>query len=276
MIGLSKSTYYYQPKVSRLEKQRQDAEIQATVEKVHLDLPASGYRTMLDYVRRHGHRVGERRLRRIMRENGLQAMVKRAFVHTTDSDHDFPVYRNLLPEMGVTGLNQVWVADITYIRIATGFVFLAVILDVYSRKVIGWALSRRIDAELTLGALKMAISQRQPPKGCIHHSDRGVQYLCDEYVGLLKEQGFHISHSAKGNPYDNAFAESFMKTLKANEVHLWDYETFWDVLERIPRFLEEVYNKKRVHSKLGYLTPEEFENKWGNSVSTPGGPVLTL
>lgn len=280
MIGLPKSTYYHKPKTSRAEKARQDAKIRSEIEDVHLTLPASGYRTMQEYLERRGITVGERRLRRIMRENGLNAMIKRAFVSTTDSKHSFPVYRNLLPEMGVDNINQVWVADITYIRIAAGFVFLAVILDVYSRRVIGWALSQKIDAKLTLGALEMAIEERAPKPGCIHHSDRGVQYLCVEYVELLKNYGFHISHSARGNPYDNAFAESFMKTLKVNEVHLWEYNTYLDVLERVPAFIEQVYNRMRVHSALDYLTPEEFEKKWAVEVKgrnqSASRPVLIL
>lgn len=159
----------------------------------------------------------------------------------------------------MTGLNQVWVADITYIRIRTGFVFLAVILDVYSRRVIGWALSKRLDRTISLSALRMALRHRTPPPGVIHHSDRGEQYACEEYVEILKKTGFYISMSAKGNPYENAFAESFMKTLKHEEVHLWEYENFLDVVERVPFFIEEVYNRKRLHSGIGYVPPEEFE-----------------
>lgn len=159
----------------------------------------------------------------------------------------------------VTDINQVWVADITYIRILTGFVFLAVILDIFSRRVIGWALSKTIDHFLTLGALKMAITLRNPQPGLIHHSDRGVQYACEKYVSLLTENQIQISMSAKGNPYDNAFAESFFKTLKKEEVYLWEYENYLDVLERIPYFIEQVYNKKRLHSGIQYLPPETFE-----------------
>jgi len=280
MIHLSRSTFYYKPKVSRLVKAKQDVDIQEAVERVHLEIPAAGYRPMLQYLRRQGMKVGERRLRRVMRENGLHAMFKRAFVRTTDSNHNYRVYRNLLPQMGVNDINQVWVADITYIRIQSAFVYLAVILDVYSRRVVGWALSRKIDAKLTLGALEMAINDRKPPSGCIHHSDRGVQYLCDDYVELLKKNNFHVSHSAKGNPYDNAFAESFMKTLKVNEVHLWEYETYGNVLERIPTFIEQVYNRKRVHSALEYLTPEEFEKKWAVDINekseSASRPLLIL
>lgn len=169
--------------------------------------------------------------------------------------------RNLIEEMTVDGVNQVWASDITYIRIENGFVFLAVILDLFSRKVVGWQVSKRIDGELALDALKMAIARRKPPSGVIHHSDRGVQYLCDRYVTELAAHGFHISCSEKGNPYDNAWVESFMKTLKVNEVYMWEYRTYLDVIDRVPHFIEEVYNKKRPHSSLGYLSPEEFEKR---------------
>jgi putative transposase len=152
-----------------------------------------------------------------------------------------------------------WASDITYIRIQNGFVYLAVILDLYSRKVIGWQISKRIDSQLTLDALAMAIARRKPPKGVIHHSDRGVQCLCDDHTGLVKRNAFNVSYSAKGNPYDNAWVESFMKTLKYNEVLMWEYETYLDVIDRVPLFIEEVYNKKRPHSFLKYLSPEEFE-----------------
>ena len=166
------------------------------------------------------------------------------------------------------------VDDLPYIRIENGFVYLAVILDLYSRKVIGWAISKRIDGQLALDALKMAIERRKPPPGVIHHSDRGVQYLCDAYVEHLKENGFHISCSRKGNPYDNAFVESFMKTLKDDEVYLWNYKTILDVIDSLPRFIEEVYNKKRLHSALGYLPPEEFEISLGKE--TVSRPMLEI
>ena len=161
----------------------------------------------------------------------MESAVQR--IYTTDSGHKHQVYPNLLKGRDVTGVNQVWVADITYIRIVTGFVYLAVTLDIFSRRVVGWALSKRIDHELTLAALKMAIASRKPSAGIIHHSDRGVQYACSEYVRELEKHGFVVSMSSAGNPYDNAFAESFMKTLKHEEVHLWEYESFTDVVERV-------------------------------------------
>lgn len=260
MIGLSTSAYYYKPKRSRLERAKEDLDIKSAIEKIREGLPGSGYRTLLRYlVREHGIKIGETKLRRIIRENGLQAKQIKRFVKTTWSEHDELVYPNLLPEMTVTDVNQVWVADLTYIRVMAGFVYLAAILDVYSRKVIGWAISTSLDRSLTCSALRMAIAKRNPQPGVIHHSDRGVQYLCKEYVGLLRQHGFHVSCSRKGNPYDNAFAESFFKTLKSNEVDLQTYRDIWDVTDRIPEFLEDIYNERRVHSKLDYVSPNEFE-----------------
>lgn len=262
MIGISASTYYYKPKRSRLERAKADLDIKAAIEIIRKDMPWSGYRTLQHFLlREHGIKVGETKLRRIIRENALQAKQIKRFVKTTWSEHDELVYPNLLPEMTVTDINQVWVADLTYIRVMVGFVYLAAILDVYSRKVIGWAISTSLDRQLTLAALTMAIARRHPPHGVIHHSDRGVQYLCKDYVNLLYKNGFHISCSRKGNPYDNAFAESFMKTLKSNEVDLQKYRDVWDVTDRVPEFLEDIYNERRVHSKLDYLSPNEFEQK---------------
>lgn len=260
MIGLSTSTYYYKPKRSRLERAKEDHDIKSAIEKIRKDFPQSGYRTLLHYLKReHGIKIGETKLRRIIRENGLQAKQVKRFVKTTWSDHDELIYPNLLPEMAVTDVNQVWVADLTYIRVMAGFIYLAAILDVYSRKAIGWAISTSLDRQLTCTALKMAIEKRNPKPGVIHHSDRGVQYLCKEYVQILRQHEFHISCSRKGNPYDNAFAESFFKTLKTNEVDLQTYRDIWDVLDRVPEFLEDIYNERRVHSKLDYVSPNEFE-----------------
>lgn len=260
MMNLSPSTYYYRPKVSRAEREARDADLRDRIEAVQAEFPHAGYRVVREHFLRQGERVNHKRLRRVMGKYGLKIQIRRSFVKTTDSDHGYPRYPNLVPEMTVTGVNQVWVSDITYIRILTGFVFLAVILDVYSRRVVGWAISKRIDHDLTCEALKSALRLRNPEPGCIHHSDQGVQYACEAYIALLEEGNFRISMSRKGNPYDNAFAESFMKTLKRDEVSLWEYETINDVLERIPFFIEEVYNKKRLHSGIGYLPPAEFED----------------
>ena len=225
-MGLSNSSYYYDPKVSRAEKEEQDADLRGKIEQVRVEFPRAGYRTMVHYLDRQGVKVGERRLRRVLKKFELQIRPRKKFVRTTDSKHNHFIYPNLLPEMAVDGPNQVWTADITYIRINNGFVYLAVIIDLYSRKIIGWQISKKIDGQLTVDALEMAIKRRSPGKGVIHHSDRGVQYLCGEYIKLLKENDFHIFCSRKGNPYDNAWTESFMKTLKDNEVYMWNYETY--------------------------------------------------
>lgn len=259
MMQLNSATYYHQPKVSREERERFDADLRDKIERVQMSHPSAGYRTVRQYLARLGVRVGERRLRRVMNKFDLKARIKRAFVRTTDSRHSHRVYPNLIKGMLVTGVDQIWVSDITYIRIDNGFVYLAVILDLFSRRVVGWSLSKQIDGDLATAALRMAIGQRKPKQGIIHHSDRGVQYLCTQYVALLQEHRFHISNSAKGNPYDNAFAESFMKTLKQDEVYLGSYQTYLDVIENLPAFIEEVYNKTRVHSRLDYLTPIEVE-----------------
>jgi putative transposase len=202
---------------------------------------------------------------RLAREN-LEVLLpnfkhKRKFIKTTDSNHSHEVHPNLIEELSINGINQVWTADITYIRICNGFVYLAVILDLYSRMVIGWGISKKIDRHLTISALDMAIRRRNPKIGVIHHSDRGSQYLCEEYTDKLRAHGFHISCSKKGDPYDNAWTESYMKTLKYDEIYMFNYETYLDVVENAPDFIEEVYNKKRPHSALNYLTPKEFENK---------------
>ena len=254
------STYYSDPDVTRSEKEERDADIRDKIEQIRVTFPRAGYRPLLHHLKRSGIKVGETRLRRILGESGLFIKPKKKYVVTTQSDHDELVYPNLIQEMTIDNINQVWTADITYIRINNGFVFLAVILDLYSRKVIGWAISKKIDGQLTLDALSMAIEQRRPPKGVIHHSDRGVQYLCEKYVDKLNESGFHSSCSRKGNPYDNAWTESFMKTLKHEEIYMGQYETYLDVVENLPAFIEEIYNKKRLHSSLGYLPPEEFED----------------
>lgn len=278
MFGLSRSAFYYTPKVDSGEKQFRDAQLRDKIEKIQAEFPGYGYRRVKKHLLLYeGIRVNEKRLRRIMREEGLFAVICRAFTKTTDSEHELTIYPNLVKDKKVTWINQVWVSDITYIRITTCFVYLAVILDLFSRKVVGWAISRHIDRNLCLEALRMALETRKPPEGCIHHSDRGVQYASHDYVDLLKQNGFAISMSAKGNPYDNAFAETFFKTLKYEEVHLWNYETMADVIERVPYFIEEVYNKKRLHSSLGYLSPETFERKvmdTNNNNQTESAPLF--
>lgn len=250
------------------------------IEKVQAELPQYGYRKIHDRLeRKHGVTINEKRIRRIMRKYGLKALIWRGFkVKTTDSEHDHGYAPNLLPGMRLTGVNQVWVADITYIRILTGFVYLAAILDLFSRKVVGWAISIKIDAELCLRALDDAIESRKPSPGLIHHSDRGVQYACGEYSQRLRDHEIVASMSAKGYCYDNAFMESWFKTLKAEEVYLTEYETVEDVLKAVPRFIEAVYNEKRSHSSLGYLSPVEFEQLAAQGLLAKQGidPVMQL
>jgi len=211
-------------------------------------------------------RVNHKRVRRLMMKLGLLVRPRRGWVRTTDSDHALPIFPNLLWGLKILGPNQVWAGDLTYIRLGHGFVYLAVLLDLWSRKVIGWALGHRITSELTLAALSVALEKRRPERGCIHHSDRGVQYAAGDYVQALRQAGLEPSMSRKGNPYDNAFVESFMKTLKVEEVYLRQYRTFQDVMASVPRFIEAVYNAKRMHSSLGYCSPDEFEEKQKSKV----------
>lgn len=236
-------------------------ELRDAIQKIALEMPAYGYRRVTAELRRQGRTVNHKRVLRIMREDNLLCLRRRKFVVTTDSNHKLPVYPNLARDLKVTGLNQLWVADLTYIRLQFEFVFLAVILDAFSRKVIGWALERTLEATLTIGALKMAIRCGRVEPGLVHHSDRGSQYADSGYTDLLKDHGVEISMSRRGNPYDNAKAESFMKTLKYEEVYRSEYRDLTDARNQIRRFIEDVYNKKRLHSALGYRSPVEFEKK---------------
>jgi len=226
-------------------------------------LPRYGYRRITAALHRKGFTANHKRVLSLMRENSLLCKRKRFKITTTDSNHGLPVFPNLAKGLEVVRLNQLWVADITYIHLVREFIYLAVVLDVFSRKCVGWQLSRNIDARLCSDALRMAFKERQgmPLEGLIHHSDQGVQYASTEYVDALREQGVLVSMSRRGNPYDNAFAESFMNTLKAEEVYVNEYESFKDALTNIQRFIEVVYNKKRLHSSIGYQPPVEFEQQ---------------
>jgi putative transposase len=253
-----------------------DLELGDALQRVALEFPSYGWPRMTRELRRRGWVVNHKRVYRLMHEDNLLCLRRRKFVLTTDSAHQLPVYPNLAREMTLTGLDQLWVADITYIRLLVEFVYLAVILDAFSRRLIGWALDRTLEDELTLGALRMALKRRKPAAGLVHHSDRGVQYAARDYTALLEEHGIRISMSRRGNPYDNALAESFIKTLKYEEVYRQEYRDLAEARASIPRFLEQVYNEKRLHSALGYLPPVEFEQSLALVVgaipkSSPGG-----
>lgn len=236
-----------------------DVELRDEIQKVALEWPAYGSRRITAELKRRGWVANRKRVQRLMREDNLLCLRKRTFVVTTDSDHPFPVYPNLARSMVLTGVDQLWLADITYIRLLEEFVYLAVILDAYSRRAIGWELDRTLEAKLTLAALRMALSRRTVSPDLVHHSDRGVQYASTDYTGLLQERGVQISMSRKANPWDNAACESFMKTLKCEEVYRTEYRDLAHARSHIGEFLETIYNRKRLHSSLGYVPPAEFE-----------------
>ncbi len=256
LFSVSRTGYYAHVGVPKAAR---DIALRAAIEQIALAFPGYGYRRVTASLHREGWVVNHKRVWRVMREESLLCQLQRRFVVTTDSRHGYPTYPNLLRDLVPTGLNQAWVADITYIRLPTTFVYLACVLDAYSRRCVGWHLSRQIDTALTLAALDHALARRQPPVGFVHHLDRGVQYASSAYIARLEGAGARISMSAVGNPYHNAKAESFFETLKHEEVYLKDYRNLEEAEANLEHFIEDVYNAKRLHSHLGYLPPIEFE-----------------
>ena len=246
---------YYRFEESARSGSDSDMELRDAIQRIALEWPSYGRRRITQELRRRSWTVNPKRVHRLMREDNLLCVRKRKFVVTTDSNHGKKIYPNLARKMMLTDVDQLWVADITYIRLREEFVFLAVILDAYSRRVIGWALDRTIEDDLTLRALRMALAQRVIEPGLVHHSDRGSQYASGDYTDLLKENSIEISMSRKGNPWDNAACESFMKTLKYEEVHRNEYRDLNEARSTIRVFLEKVYNQKRLHSAIGYVPP---------------------
>ena len=255
-MGIARSTFYDDP-----TGVHDDTAIVEAIAAICDEFEAYGWRRVRAELRHRGMIVNHKKVRRLMREHDLQPRRRRRYVATTDSDHDQPIYPNRTEGLTVDGPNQLWVADITYVAIVEGFAYVAVILDAWSRRVLGYAISRSIDVRLTLAALNAAIESRKPPAGCVHHSDRGSQYAAQAYREALLRRDLVGSMGRRGNPYDNAKAESFMKTLKVEAVYPMAYETFADVAEDLPRFIDEVYNGRRLHSALGYLSPQQSEDQ---------------
>jgi len=256
LVGLSPSTYYY------LSRDRNDSPLLGDLEAVLGEFPRYGTRRATHQLRRqpYGYRINRKRIQRLMRQKGWLQSIRRKQCRTTNSEHPYPRYPNLVEDLVITHPDQVWVADITYVRLGEGFIFLAVIMDVFTRAIRGWCLNRSLDVNLSLRALEMGLKDRLPE---IHHSDQGIQYAASEYVKVLNAQQVRISMAAVGEPEENGYAERLMRTIKEEEVDLSDYQDFTDAQNQIGRFLGDVYNHKRIHSSLGYLTPVEFELAYG-------------
>jgi len=260
LLGCSRSSYYYQP------KQRDETEDRTAIESVAAEWPTYGYRRVTKQLRRQEWVINKKRVQRLMREMGLQVKTRRKARKTTNSDHDFPRYPNLVQDLEIVRPEQVWVSDITYIRLRYEFVYLAVIMDVFTRSIRGWHLSRGLDQSLTLIALDRALAKHRPE---IHHSDQGIQYAATAYVRMLRAADAEVSMAECGQAWQNGYAERLIRTIKEEEVDLSDYECYIDAVSQLARFLNDVYMHKRIHSSLGYLTPAEFEEQWRRGCEQP-------
>lgn len=260
MTGIARATFYNES--IREDKQlRRDLELRSVIEEIHTELPGYGYRRVREHLLREGKTVNTKRIRRVMRKYNLFSCVKKMFKQRGANREVRLVYPNLVRGINLTGPNQLWSTDITFIKLLKEYVYLSAVIDVYTRKIVGWAVSRDLSHKFCLKSLDIAVKRYKPPEGIIHHSDRGVQYCCEGYVHYLIKNGFKISMSRTATPEDNAYIESFFKTLKREEIYFKDYKVLDDVKDNLPRFIDEVYNTKRLHSSLGYKTPSEFENE---------------
>jgi len=259
--GVSRASFYRFDEETTMRVDR-DMDLRDAIQRIALKWPSYGRPRITAELKRQGWKAGPNRVRRIMREDNLLCVRKRKFLVTTDSNHDRKVYPNLKSEMELSGINQLWVADITYIRLEAEFVYLAVVIDAFSRRVIGWALGRTLEDDLPIEALRIAFDRRQPTSGLVHHSDRGSQYASGDYTDLLKAHGCQISMSHKASPWENGGCESWMKTLKYEEVFRQEYRDLAEARNCLERFIEKVYNQQRLHSALDYRPPAEFEQAW--------------
>ena len=258
-MGIPRATYYYES--YEPSREYSDFEVRDMIEKIHQEFPAYGYRRVYHYLLRQDIRINSKRLKRIMREFELFTCLKKWMRPRGTLSKVKLRYPNLIFGKQLTGPNQVWATDFTYIRLSQQFVYFSAVIDIYTRKIVGWSLSQSLTHDFCLESMRVAIQKEKPPRGVIHHSDRGVQYVCEPYINFIIENGFEVSMSRPGVPEENAFIESFFKTLKKEEVYFKNYRTINDVIKNIPKFIDEVYNKKRLHSALGYMSPEEYECK---------------
>lgn len=258
-MNLARSTYYHQS--TEDQQTIDDNELRTLIEAIHLELPGYGYRRIHEHLLREGKRINGKRIRRVMKKYSLLSCLQKLIKPRGANTGLRLFYPNLVRGLKINGPNQVWATDLTYIKLRTEYVYLNAVIDVYTRKIVGWALSRDLSHKFCLQALEVAVKRYNPPVGLIHHSDRGVQYACVEYISYLQKRQFQISQSRLATPEDNAFIESFFRTMKKEEVYFKNYRTRDEVIKNLPRFIDEVYNTKRLHSSLGYKTPSEFEDE---------------